>query len=493
MISAVDILSFDTQYQANLPAPAEVGGPPFSDYLSRAEDTRQSAQYSSGPELREYDRTVENGSAGEASGAANTEYTEQYADPYGNKDASGEKSPSRASSDGLNADADGKVKKSRKEASEAADKSIKSENRLQKNTREKSSDTTGADERTQVKNPLSKNAAGFTSVSAEKGIADSDSSKEELSAVLRQSADVPAAESETVQLSVLADGSEEGMAQAETASLSGAAAGASGTELKSSGSDNTVRSGKDDAIAAGIIGDPRKNSTDKTKAAQAKGPEIEVVDLRGKKAGSLEGTASRMRGDQARPEVAESRDSGSVPLRTEGDSTFREQVLVIGSDSSKEDSSSLKSFDTTSRAAGELSRALRDGGNSEILKKAQFMLKEQDQGEIKLILKPEKLGEVRIRLNLNDKHIGGRIIVENSSVREVFQENMEQLNRSFREHGFQTAGLEVTVGGRDGRHSGQRDRDSSQVSSRRVSEVFDEQVPRLDSDLFSDSRVNVYV
>ncbi len=478
MISAVDILSFDTQYQAHLPTPADVSGPPFSDYLNRAEETRQSAQFSSGPEVMENSRTSESVSSVNASDG------EQHAISGENleKTASAEKDTSEVSS--------ATVKQTK---SDGPDKREKSSGNAQENSRNEGSETDGTAGRNAVKNKLSKNSADSASgVSLKNLKTDHNLITDELSAGEKKTDAVKAEAADSV-LSPDSVKSENELFQSENVSASGASADASSQWMKTGKSDEAVSDGKTTALAADIISDARQKGADKQKAAQAKGPEIKVVDLREKKTSSLKDAVVRMRNGQARQEGAESKESGSIPLRSEGDSSFRDQVLVIGTDSSREDSSTLKNFDTTSRAAGELSRALRDGGNSEILKKAQFMLKDQDQGEIKLILKPEKLGEVRIRLNLNDKHIGGRIIVENSSVREVFQENMEQLNRTFREHGFQTAGLEVSVGGRDGRNAGQQGRDSSQVSSRRVSEVFDEQVPRIDSDIFSDSRVNVYI
>ena len=109
----------------------------------------------------------------------------------------------------------------------------------------------------------------------------------------------------------------------------------------------------------------------------------------------------------------------------------------------------------------EVSRLFRDymneTGNKELVRKIDFILKNDNQGEIKLILKPEALGNVRINLSLNENNIAGKIIVDNSSVRDIFLNNMDQLTSLLKDNGYDTASLEVWVGqdGRDGKEQGQ--------------------------------------
>lgn len=93
-----------------------------------------------------------------------------------------------------------------------------------------------------------------------------------------------------------------------------------------------------------------------------------------------------------------------------------------------------------------LLKYLRETGNGEIVKQASIVLKNENSGEIRLMLKPERLGNIRITLNLQDNNIVGRIIVENINVKEAFEHNLESLYRAFRQEGFETAGLDVSVG-----------------------------------------------
>ena len=90
---------------------------------------------------------------------------------------------------------------------------------------------------------------------------------------------------------------------------------------------------------------------------------------------------------------------------------------------------------------------LKNDGNSEIVRQTKMILNDNNSGELRMVLKPERLGFVRIKLNLDDNNIVGRIIVDNNSIKEIFENNMENLLRNFRESGFSSASLEVSVGG----------------------------------------------
>jgi hypothetical protein len=106
-------------------------------------------------------------------------------------------------------------------------------------------------------------------------------------------------------------------------------------------------------------------------------------------------------------------------------------------------------------SASGLARRLREEGNSGIVKSARFILRDRHEGEIRLLLKPESLGEVRIRLSLQDNLIGGRILVENENVRAVFVQNMPDLASAFRESGLELGSLAVSVGNGERRGGGE--------------------------------------
>ena len=135
---------------------------------------------------------------------------------------------------------------------------------------------------------------------------------------------------------------------------------------------------------------------------------------------------------------------------------------------------------------------LKDGINSQIVKQAGIIVKGDGTGEIKLVMKPESLGNVRIQLSLNDNHIAGRIIVENNIVREIFESNLENLYKAFGSEGFETGGLEVSVRG-EGGENGANGRKNGRGRNLHAVKVMDEAVPELAGSEWRNNAVNMVV
>jgi flagellar hook-length control protein FliK len=140
--------------------------------------------------------------------------------------------------------------------------------------------------------------------------------------------------------------------------------------------------------------------------------------------------------------------------------------------------------------AGTLER-LRDMAGSELTRAAGIILRDGG-GEIKLTLKPESLGSVRIRLNLVDNVIEGRIIVDNSAVRHIFEGSLDSLTRAFTAEGFQTTSLQVSVGGQ-GTDNGRQDRESLPRIQRIEALQADWNVPEAENLSMGDLLVNLFV
>lgn len=92
-----------------------------------------------------------------------------------------------------------------------------------------------------------------------------------------------------------------------------------------------------------------------------------------------------------------------------------------------------------------LSTRMQEHLNSDIVKQAKFVLKDGDAGEIRLRLRPADLGSVHIQLDLQDNVIAARIFVENSSVQQVFEQQMAELAEAFAEAGLDLGSVEVSV------------------------------------------------
>lgn len=131
---------------------------------------------------------------------------------------------------------------------------------------------------------------------------------------------------------------------------------------------------------------------------------------------------------------------------------------------------------------------------NQVVKSTGIVLKDGSSGEIRLLLKPEHLGSVRIQLEMKDNLISGKIVVENQNVRQLFQQNLESLYRAFQESGFSTASLNVSVNG-NGTGSREKGRYSGlpAVSAVAGTQNFVDHIPDLRLDGNGDSLINLVV
>lgn len=142
--------------------------------------------------------------------------------------------------------------------------------------------------------------------------------------------------------------------------------------------------------------------------------------------------------------------------------------------------------------SSELLRQLRESGNRQIVKHTGIILKDNSSGEIKLVLKPENLGDVRIRLQLSENSITGKILVDNQMVRAAFEQNLEALYKAFKESGFDSASLDVQVGGEAGHGKGNKEGGETEYASRQI-KFLEEQIPLSNDGNFADTVIDLVV
>lgn len=93
----------------------------------------------------------------------------------------------------------------------------------------------------------------------------------------------------------------------------------------------------------------------------------------------------------------------------------------------------------------DLVRELKEQGHSEILKEAKILVKDGQSGEIKMVLRPQELGTVKINLILENKHIVAKIFVDNNIVKDALQTALGDLKEVFAEQGMELGSLDVFV------------------------------------------------
>lgn len=110
----------------------------------------------------------------------------------------------------------------------------------------------------------------------------------------------------------------------------------------------------------------------------------------------------------------------------------------------------------------QLLSSLREAGNDEIVRQARLVLRDQEKGDIHLVLRPPSLGRVRIHVEVTEGRLSGRILVENMVVKEAFQQNLNDLLQHFKSQGFQVGQFLVDVEGGNGSFSPYRDPSSEE-------------------------------
>jgi flagellar hook-length control protein FliK len=98
-----------------------------------------------------------------------------------------------------------------------------------------------------------------------------------------------------------------------------------------------------------------------------------------------------------------------------------------------------------------LTRQLDGGLSSDIVKQATMVLKDGGQGVIRLSLKPEMLGSVKIRLEMSENKVMGYIIVDSGDALHAFDKAVPSLEQAFKDSGFETATLNASLSNNGGR------------------------------------------
>ena len=80
---------------------------------------------------------------------------------------------------------------------------------------------------------------------------------------------------------------------------------------------------------------------------------------------------------------------------------------------------------------------------SEFVKAGSIVLRDNNEGTINLVLRPESLGNVKISLQLSDKVVSGQITVHSEEAYNAFKESADALKHAFAQSGFETGGFTV--------------------------------------------------
>jgi flagellar hook-length control protein FliK len=92
-----------------------------------------------------------------------------------------------------------------------------------------------------------------------------------------------------------------------------------------------------------------------------------------------------------------------------------------------------------------LARELHQNFNGDIVRHASMALHDGGEGVIKLALKPDSLGNVKIHLKMSENKITGHIVVESEEALNAFKKEITSLEQAFRDSGFENAQLDLSL------------------------------------------------
>jgi flagellar hook-length control protein FliK len=85
-----------------------------------------------------------------------------------------------------------------------------------------------------------------------------------------------------------------------------------------------------------------------------------------------------------------------------------------------------------------------------IVKQAAILLRDGGEGTIRLSLKPETLGKVKIHLEMAENKISGHIVVDSEEALRAFEKEIHTLEQAFRDSGFTDTSLDTALSGNGG-------------------------------------------
>lgn len=103
----------------------------------------------------------------------------------------------------------------------------------------------------------------------------------------------------------------------------------------------------------------------------------------------------------------------------------------------------------------------------DLVKTGSIVLQNNGKGSINLILHPEQLGNVKIKLELSDNQVSGKIVVASREAYDAFKENISAIKEAFSASGFETGGFELAWSG-SGDGGNQNQQENRQVAQERT-------------------------
>ncbi|MDR2510137.1 MAG: flagellar hook-length control protein FliK [Spirochaetaceae bacterium] len=244
----------------------------------------------------------------------------------------------------------------------------------------------------------------------------------------------------------------------EAAEESGEAFSAAAADAENPGADKTEAKSGDgkqmENIAAHTRNDAQKNPETGEKSGGSDGKDERRTSKREK----VKLSVRDFRTETAKAAGAESASASRQAVTASG----KEVEIVVevksaqASPAAENAAGGTRSFQFRAERSLEnfLARELHQNLNGDIVRHAQLMLKNGGEGTIRLSLRPETLGNVKIHLEMADNKVKGTIVVESAEALRAFEREISGMKEAFINSGFDGASLEMTLADGGGEKNG---------------------------------------
>jgi len=124
-----------------------------------------------------------------------------------------------------------------------------------------------------------------------------------------------------------------------------------------------------------------------------------------------------------------------------------------------------------------LARELHQNFNGDIVRHASMALRDGGESFIKLNLKPEHLGNVKILLEMTENKVTGIILVESEEALNAFRREIASLEQAFKDSGFADANLDLSLSS-GGKNAWQEE--EKNFASRRASSNYEDSLREIE-------------
>jgi len=235
----------------------------------------------------------------------------------------------------------------------------------------------------------------------------------------------------------------------------------------------------------------KNEKIDMLSAKDKAGEENASLNRRDENPGKLEELRNRSRRERAGFEIRDLRTASNAgaqgstemrpyalvetsAVRLPGHTPVQEITLELRLPDHGHSSQAQTSWEAKANTAMEnmLARELHQNFNGDIVRHASMVLKNGGEGIIKLNLRPDSLGNVKIHLELTENKITGRIVVESEEALNAFRKEIASLEQAFKDSGFAEASLNLTLTA-DGTGAEQQNLEEGSFASQNVASNYE--------------------